>query len=1142
MLAREHRRAPASVPPSRRPVGAAPVTAAPAESSLYQSACACGGGCPACARPGEPGKKGSGPRTAPSPPSTATTPVALLEDGPELEQEADLGAESLLAGAWPVGGATPLPHRRAAPSNASVASDLREAELTTGGTSLPGAVASRLGAHFRSDFGHVRVHEGSDAALANRRLRAEAFAFGEHVWLGQGRSANDVPLMAHELVHVMQQKRAASGADESGGRRIQRLRESDGELHIVEIVAFEGSLRNAQAKLSDGDLQPLHLTKSDLPAGDYAFDLPPGGGSEYLVSGGTAAGKLYWLPASVISGKLKPSEHVTVHVLPGNPQDLYERRRELHAADEEKGTVPFAQFLTGKHAKSGTYADLKGMLDAEETLHKAGVSEDEMLLIEQQRDENERTGFRPATEVGASEWATDFVGKREEQLATELKATVSNRQSLTAQMAKIEASGHGFANLALVVRELNAGHRTETWDTVTKHLTRNGVDVDAFFAAFEFEMRMATKALLTQGRVALIRMEKAYFAGDNVGTEDRRLTLAIQMKNDAESVRNAAANKLEAARKRDLAEVKKGNYKNENTTDALKQDLKDADKALEAQKSESPLGIAQERGLELYANSPKELALSKAKLRDFMYHTGETLKRGEALLQGKSETLYRADRIVALTKQLVGIRKDSLVDAVIDFHTTIVTEEPLWREVLNVVSLLAMFAPGPLGLALRGGLALANLHLAMDDYAQQSTMHDAGFASAAPGKLGLVLTAGGALLDLGSVVGAVAKSGGRIGNLGRILRGGEKTADEALAAGKQAAGSTAGEAAEDAAKGESQAGREAADESQGAAKQTAEEPPPQDTGPDPRGGRAGDGREIRGAGDDVAADAVVPMAPRTPQASIPTRAALAARRAELSATEAALVKERTEIVKDLATRRSSIGSADKVIDLAARTKTPGAKLAANAEAAEARVLKLEKDVTKLEEKLAQADADLASVGRETREVQEAMDRAHGLGKLRIEAEPVKLRTAKGVEVDSWSKDYLLGTEREAFRRDVQKILLSEPDGPLSKALLKAGKKLYPGSIPKGMKLKDFLDRPEVWQAAHVVTRGHDAEVVIVSSLFRNQRMGAELERTGVVATERAFIIQGIAVDTATAYSLVEQKLLDAAVLQSSNVRLIQLVE
>ena len=1155
MFSRERPRAPAlaALPAHRQALPEPVVAAAQSTRPLQRGVCPCGGGCPKCAQGAEVSGLLDVAGTLAENRASAMPAMWIVEDRQDMELEATIGAASLLAGAPANEGATPLPEHGESKEQRRGAAALR-AELTEGGRALPGAVRQRLGAHFRQDFSHVRIHEGSSAVRANRQLDAEAFAFGEHIWLGEGKSANDMPLMAHELVHVMQQQPRAATARDGEKWRIQRLRTGDGELHIVEIVAFENSLRNAQTKLSDGDVQPIRLTKNDLAAGDYKFELPPGGAGEYIVTGmgmgtGTGTGKLYWQPRSVIEGKYKPSKHVTVRVLSGGPLNLYEKRRELNAINENKGAVSYSHYLTRKHAKSGTYADLKAMLDAQATLQSAGVSEDEMLLWQKEREDAQMTGTAPATEVDISVWATDFVAQREGKLNTELQSAVANRQGLTEQMANIESTGRGDPQFALVVSILNAGNRHETWDGLKKYLKRHGADLDLFFAAFEFEMRMATKALLVNGRVALIRMERDFFAGKNVGAEDRRLAHAIQMMNDARWVRNAAATKATAARKRDLADVTRGKYGNANQTEALQKDLKDADEALAEQKQTSTLGMAQERGLELHAGDRKALVLSKAKLLDFIYRTRQTLKRGEALVQGKAETLYTADKIVALTKQLVGVRKNSLVEALIDFHASIVTQEPLWREVLNVVSLLAMLVPGPAGLVLRAGLGLANVNLAMDDYANQSTLHEAGFASAAPGKLGLILTAGGAVLDLGSVVGAVAKGSGQIGNLGRLLRGGERTAEETLTASSQTARSTANEAkgasqaAEDAASAETRAGRTTAREGEDVSKQMADDLPRHDTGPDPRGERVGEGHEIRGAGDDVAADAIVPIMPRTPaRASLQTRAALAKRRAELSASEATLEAERRGIAKELATRRSSMGSSEKVIELAEEAKSPGAALKANADAAKKRLLKLEKDATKLEDKLSQTEGALARVRQEAREVEQSIDVAHNLGKVRIEPQPVKLRTAKGVEVESWSKEYLLGTERAAFRRDVEKILLSEPNGPLSKALLKAGKKFHSANMPKGSTLKDFLDRPEVWQAAHVVTRGNGEEVLVVSSLFRNQRMGAELERTGVVATERAFIIQGIAVDTATAYSLVEQKLLDAAVLHGSDVRLIQLMD
>jgi hypothetical protein len=58
---------------------------------------------------------------------------------------------------------------------------------------------------FGRDFGAVRVHSDASSAEASRRLGAQAFAYGSHIYFGAGRAPGPNALTAHELAHVVQQ-------------------------------------------------------------------------------------------------------------------------------------------------------------------------------------------------------------------------------------------------------------------------------------------------------------------------------------------------------------------------------------------------------------------------------------------------------------------------------------------------------------------------------------------------------------------------------------------------------------------------------------------------------------------------------------------------------------------------------------------------------------------------------------------------------------------------------------------------------------------------------------------------------------------------------------------------------------------------
>ncbi len=94
---------------------------------------------------------------------------------------------------------------------------------------------------FGHDFGGVRVHTGPEAARANRELEAIAFTTGHDIFFDDGRyrpdSAEGRWLLAHELTHVVQQRRGTVAASDSGSRLSKpgdpSEREADAAAHAV---------------------------------------------------------------------------------------------------------------------------------------------------------------------------------------------------------------------------------------------------------------------------------------------------------------------------------------------------------------------------------------------------------------------------------------------------------------------------------------------------------------------------------------------------------------------------------------------------------------------------------------------------------------------------------------------------------------------------------------------------------------------------------------------------------------------------------------------------------------------------------------------------------------------------------------------
>jgi hypothetical protein len=99
------------------------------------------------------------------------------------------------------------------------------------GESLNASVKNAMELSTGLDFSAVRIHSDSTAQLANRAIRARAFAHGLDIWLGRGESQSDRRLMAHELTHVVQQN--------SGNGGIQKIRRKPSDQQRLEDVEKE---------------------------------------------------------------------------------------------------------------------------------------------------------------------------------------------------------------------------------------------------------------------------------------------------------------------------------------------------------------------------------------------------------------------------------------------------------------------------------------------------------------------------------------------------------------------------------------------------------------------------------------------------------------------------------------------------------------------------------------------------------------------------------------------------------------------------------------------------------------------------------------------------------------------------------------
>nr|WP_223243117.1 DUF4157 domain-containing protein [Streptomyces sp. CBMA123] len=91
--------------------------------------------------------------------------------------------------------------------------------LSTPGRPLEAAVRSEMEGRMGADFTAVRVHDDSAAQASAAEVGARAYTSGNHVVIGAG--GGDRHTLAHELTHVLQQRRGpVAGADNGAGLRV----------------------------------------------------------------------------------------------------------------------------------------------------------------------------------------------------------------------------------------------------------------------------------------------------------------------------------------------------------------------------------------------------------------------------------------------------------------------------------------------------------------------------------------------------------------------------------------------------------------------------------------------------------------------------------------------------------------------------------------------------------------------------------------------------------------------------------------------------------------------------------------------------------------------------------------------------------
>ena len=179
------------------------------------------------------------------------------------------------------------------------------------GAPLPDSERSFFEPRFGRDLSGVRLHTGADAAASARALDAQAYTVGDNVVFGAGRyapgSASGRRLMAHELMHVVQQRpdrarrlASSSSVDASpGGERVSR--------QAAPAVADEAPAAPvAEAPPAPAEAEPA-TGEAGEPTEEMVLDgmttfTPPSAVATFLAGRGTTGGPVHVRFGSLASG------------------------------------------------------------------------------------------------------------------------------------------------------------------------------------------------------------------------------------------------------------------------------------------------------------------------------------------------------------------------------------------------------------------------------------------------------------------------------------------------------------------------------------------------------------------------------------------------------------------------------------------------------------------------------------------------------------------------------------------------------------------------------------------------------------------------------------------------------------------------
>jgi hypothetical protein len=681
--------------------------------------------------------------------------LAIGASNDPLEREADRVADQVLAApAHHAVNRAPLSIQRfSGQSNGQTAAAPASVDRVLAGSGRPLEPALRLDMEHRfgHDFSQVRVHTGAAAEQSARDVNARAYTVGRNMVFGEGRFAprthEGQRLLAHELTHVVQQMNA--GESHAGSRNEKCFPSSSHEIGGMlqrQTAHEEATGRQKIRKIILDKKQKMKIYELEdryerIPLMDHC-NPEQGNYTAHIRSDPLRPGKLKWVTDQKIGCTddkgyiLKAVEPSKYGTLEGVESIEFEVRD-----DEKKAAAETAirKFFTTDKSPIASDEDLEKVANAEYILEKAGVTEDELLLLEKQQAEARENG-QPFDEAeDPATWAAMFVQERKEagEKALENRSRIISDRSQLDQWSQDDKNG---------IKNVAEGHLGE--EVMHSILRRHGMSYYPLMWQFESELKSITKAFLSQAQIALFHIENKYLADKNIGNEEERLREAI------EKIRPAMAQRDAAAKERDRRKNKATLYgtlpflaSDDPEVAEAEDEVKTKDEELQRQAAVAGLPVVSWKGFGWDAIQGGDIERGRSALRQFVAHAHTQIRSAQRRVESL-KTLYKADRMVELTKAAIGIKKGSVYDDLITYRVSIETsDDGFWSTLWDITTIALMFVPGNIGIALRLGAGIVDVTKALDEFVEEMALHNRGLKENAPSSLGVFLAVGGTLID-----------------------------------------------------------------------------------------------------------------------------------------------------------------------------------------------------------------------------------------------------------------------------------------------------------------------------------------------------------------------------------------------------------